>query len=302
MNIQSGTKKRALIELHIAVLLFGFTAILGKAITLNTFMLVWWRMILAIVFFVGLFFWWKKDVVAIFKNIPLKLLGIGCIIGVHWYCFYGSVKISHVSVGVMCMALTSLFTTLMEPYIMKKNFDWWDFFISILYLPLMYWMIDGIKDFNLLGFVVGVLAAFFAALFSLLNKRLVDEQYDTTMLSFYEFIGVFLFCTPLAIYYIFKDGLAMHTPTQFLDLLCIAALAFLCTNLAFLMCVNSFKKIDIFYANLIVGLEPVYGILLSILFFQEQKYFDWNFYAAASLIFALIYIHPIIKARFVSKT
>jgi drug/metabolite transporter (DMT)-like permease len=294
---ESNNLLKAKVELHIAVLLFGFTAILGKALTLNTFTLVWWRMVFAIVFFIGYFYFKKRNLIQILSQIPTKFIGVGFIIGIHWYCFYGAVKLSHVSVALMCMSLTTLFTTLLEPLILKKKFDKIDFLISLIFVPLMYWLIDGVKDFNLIGFIIGVLAALFASIFSLYNKGFVDDKMDTTLLSFYEFIGVFIFCTPLAIYYFLNDGLLYHTPTSSLDLICILALSILCTNLAFLLCVNSLKQIPIFDANLIVGLEPVYGIALSFVFFKENQYLNVNFYLASLFIFALIFLHPIIKQK-----
>ncbi len=227
----------------------------------------------------------------------MNLLVVGFIIAIHWYCFYGAVKLSHVSVALMCMSLTTLFTSLFEPLILKKPFDKLDFLISLLFIPLMYWLIDGVKDFNLTGFVVGVFAALFAAVFSLYNKGFVENGMDTYTLSFYEFIGVFIFCTPLALYYFYKDGFMAHAPTSSSDIVYIAALAILCTNLAFLLAVNSLKKIPIFDANLIVGLEPVYGIILSFLFFKENKFLNINFYLAATFIFILIFIHPYLKSK-----
>lgn len=278
-------------------MLFGFTAILGKLLTLNTFVLVWWRMVIALVFFIGLFMYKKINVIHLLKAIPLKLLGVGFIIAIHWYCFYGAVKLSHVSVALMCMSLTTLFTSIFEPVVLRRPFDKLDFIISLLFIPLMYWLIDGVKDFNLTGFVVGVLAALFAAVFSLFNKKYMSQGMDTYKLSFYEFIGVFIFCTPLALYYFYKDGFLAHTPTSGMDIASILALAILCTNLAFLLCVNSLKKIPVFDANLIVGLEPIYGILLSFLFFKENNYLNINFYLAATFIFLLIFAHPYLKLK-----
>ncbi len=287
----------AYLKLHIAVILYGVTAILGKAITLNTFMLVWWRMVIAIAFFLIFFLLKGKTISTIFKDISLKIVGVGFIIGIHWYCFYGAVKLSHVSVALMCMSLTTLFTSMLEPLILKNKFDKVDFFISLLFIPLMYWLIDGVKDFNLMGFIIGVFAALFAAVFSLYNKSLVKENIDASMLSLYEFIGVLAFCTPLACYYFYKDGVVAHSPISIMDIGCITILAIVCTNLAYLISMQALKKVEVFQANLIVGLEPVYGIMLSFIFFKENKYLSINFYLAAIFIFILSFMHPYIKRK-----
>jgi drug/metabolite transporter (DMT)-like permease len=284
--------------LHFTVFLYGFTAIIGKLLDLNTFSLVWWRMFFSILFFIP-FFIYKKDS-ALFTNKPLimKLIGIGMIVGIHWYCFYGSVKISHASVGLICMAMTTMFTTIIEPIIFKKPFHKLNFFISILIIPLMYWLVNGIKNFNFIGFIIGIAAAFFAALFSVLNKNMVNEEVSKEKVSFFEFIGVFIFCTPMMIYLSLKDGFIAHAPFDWKNFGLMMVLSLLCTNLAYVISLFCLKKLSVFETNLIIGLEPVYGIIMAYFLLDEHQYLNINFYLASMLILVLIFLHPWLIRKF----
>lgn len=282
--------------LHIAVILFGFTAIIGKLTDINALALIWWRMVIAISIFIIYFKFIKYNYLNITRKNILYLILIGFLIAVHWIGFYGSVKLSHVSVTLTCLSLTILFTSIFEPLILKSNFKPREIIISLLILPLMYWLIGGVKEFNMLGFLLGVMAAFFAALFSIYNKKYV-ASIKAELISFYEFIGVFIFMTPILIYYVMKDGYQVHSIFDWKNFFLIFVLAVLCTNFAFLISVNSLKRLSAFEANLIVGLEPVYGIILAYIFLHENEYLSFRFYIASILIFILIFIHPVIGQK-----
>jgi drug/metabolite transporter (DMT)-like permease len=237
----------------------------------------------------------KKSILNIKKSLIKNYIAIGLVIGIHWYCFYGAVKLSHVSVALMCMALTTFFTTILEPIMLKTTFNKTNFIISILIIPLMYWMINGVKDLNILGFIVGIAAALFAAIFSILNKTMVTKDIDEELMAFYEFIGVLIFCMPMAIYLFIQDGLIAHSPIDLKNLGLIVCLSLLCTNLAFLVSLFSLKKLSIFESNLIIGLEPVYGILIAYFILDESQYLNLNFYLSAFLILLLIILNPTIN-------
>ncbi|MBK8701074.1 MAG: DMT family transporter [Saprospiraceae bacterium] len=282
------------LQLHIAVILFGLTAVLGKAIQLNAIMIVWWRMLISLVVFAVIFSWIKPGFHSITLSAVKKLLGIGCIIALHWFCFYGAVKLSHVSIALMCMSLTPLFTSIIEPMIGGTRTDRFDLIVSMVIIPFVYLMIGGVVDFSIIGFVIGLLAALLAALFSVLNKKIVHEV-PPSLISFYEFVGVFLFATPAAIYFYFTDGVAASTPIGISNILLMLTLSVICTNVAFWLSVNALKGASAFEANLIIGLEPVYGILLSFVVFKEHLFLKPIFYAASLVIIAIVFFHPFLK-------
>ena len=279
--------------LHFAVILFGFTAIIGKVTDLNAIVLVWWRMLFSIAAVLLILYLSKKATWTVSSQKAIKLLLIGFLIALHWFCFYGAVKMSHVSVALICMSLTSLFTSILEPIITRTFFNFRDIIISLLIIPLMYWLIDGIEQFNVYGFLIGLLAALLAAVFSIFNRQMINEVSAMEM-SLYEFCGVFAFSTPFVFYYFWKDGFITHAPADIKNLSLMLTLSLVCTNIAFLISVNVLKKLSAYEANLIVSLEPVYGIIFAFLFLNETAFLRPSFYFAAALIMLLTFIHPIL--------
>lgn len=284
------------IKLHIAVALFGLTAILGKLLSLNAITLVMWRMLISLGFLIALKFLFSGKFKPLPKMDRLLFVAIGIVIGFHWFSFYGAVKISHVSVALICMALTPMFTSLIEPALLKVKRVKADLYLSVILIPLIYVLIGGIKDFNVNGFFLGLLASFLAAFFSVLNKKyLYKTDNDTLML--YEFSGVLLISL-LFIPFLLKMNLITHIiPLNLYDWLWIFLLSILCTNLAFKLTVSAMQKISAFETNLIIGLEPVYGILLAMIIFSEHQYFNWQFYAASAAIIGIVFLYPLIRLK-----
>ncbi|MEO7530848.1 MAG: EamA family transporter, partial [Sediminibacterium sp.] len=132
--------KQALIKLHISVFLAGFTGVLGKLIQLNEGLLVWYRIMLTVA---TLFIWlsWKKKLTHISISKVFTLLGIGTLIALHWVCFYASIKIANVSIGLICFASVGLFTAILEPMMTDKKFSWAEVglgFLSLLGIYLIF--------------------------------------------------------------------------------------------------------------------------------------------------------------------
>src|SRR5450631_3229898 len=114
--------KKAFIQLHIAVFLAGFTGILGKLITLNEGLLVWYRLMISAFSLWVLFFFQKKNVKIAFADI-LKIFGIGAIAALHWVSFYGSIKYANVSIALVCFSAVGFFTALLEPLFFRARLD-----------------------------------------------------------------------------------------------------------------------------------------------------------------------------------
>src|ERR1043165_3671735 len=122
--------KKAFLQLHIAVFLAGFTGILGRLITLNEGMIVWYRLLITAITMWVLFGAMKK-----INRIPLadilKIGGVGFIAAMHWVTFYGSIKYSNVSVGLVCFSAIGFFTAILEPVILRKRFNWVEVLLSL---------------------------------------------------------------------------------------------------------------------------------------------------------------------------
>ena len=291
-------KLKAYLALHFCVLVWGFTAILGKFIQLNAISLVWWRVLLC---WTVLFWLVSKDQwAAISRTKRLRLTGIGMMVGVHWICFYGAVKLSNASVAVATMATTTLFAAFTEPFILKQPFKWYEIVLGILILPGIV-LIVGDLDWNMRwGFVVGTAGAFLAAVFSTLNKREITMQPTPPFaMSFFELFGGWLITSVVLM--ALQPGWESLMP-QGNDWWFLMLLAFVCTLLPYNLSLIAMRHISAFGTNLTINLEPVYGVLLAIVFFREDKGLPPNFYAGVLLILLAVFSHPFIKSRFESKT
>jgi drug/metabolite transporter (DMT)-like permease len=276
--------KKAYIELHTAVFLFGFTGILGQLIELNSNILVWHRLWMAAIGMLGYVLLIGKWRLLSAKEI-VRITAVSSVIVVHWLLFYGSIKLASVSVAMICLSTIALFTAILDPLIHRKPIAKAELVLSVFAVLGVTLMAEDQKQ-HLLGIAVGLASAFFSALFTVLNKSLVD-RYDSRLLSFYElFTGFLLLCVLLPIVNVMMP-LGKWTPSGS-DWLYLALLSFFCTVIAFNLSLSSLRFLSPFTVNLSINLEPVYGIALAFVVFQEYRELGMGFYLGAGLILASV--------------
>lgn len=272
--------KEALIKLHISVFLAGFTGVLGILIHMNEGLLVWYRIMITVVTLLALLKW-KNQLQQVAPNMVWKLLGIGTLIALHWVFFYGSIKMSNVSIGLVCFASTGLFTALLEPVFNDRPFSWPDVglgLLSLLGIMLIFQLDTRYRE----GIIAGIISAILAALFSVLNKRQVQKVEPRTMMI-YELSGGLLILTLLMPIYLYYYPVETIFPTLS-DWFWLLILSWLCTVLAMDLMLQALKKVSAFTQNLSLNLEPVYGILLAFVLFQENEKLNGSFYIGVTLI------------------
>ncbi len=281
--------KKAFIQLHIAVFLAGFTAILGKLILLNEGLLVWYRLLLTVLI-LGSIMFFKKELGAISFKDFFKIAGVGMVIAIHWVTFYGSVKYANVSVALVCFSATGFFTALLEPIIFKKRVVWAELGLGLLAISGIYIIFDFHPQYKL-GVVFGIISSFGSALFPIFNKQLLN-RFSPKTLTLYELGGGLIILTLLLPVYLdqFKPGYYLPTVSDWYWLL---ILAVICTVISFDLQLNALRKISAFTANLTYNLEPVYGIILAFLFFKENRLFHSQFYIGLLLIVLAIVLQMI---------
>lgn len=272
--------KQALIKLHISVFLAGFTGALGVLIQLNEGLLVWYRIMITAV---TLFAWlsWKKRIEKISAVSVWKLLGIGTLIALHWVCFYGSIKVSTVSIGLVCFASIGLFTAFLEPLLTAKKFSWSEIGLGLISLLGIYLIFHFDSRYRT-GILIGIASALLGALFSVLNKQNVNIAPPQTLML-YELSGgllILTLCMPVYLHY-FPVKYIFPTLSDWGWLL---ALSWLCTVLAMDLMLQSLKKVSAFTQNLTLNLEPVYGVFLAFILFKENQKLGHSFYVGFSLI------------------
>lgn len=281
--------KKALLQLHIAILLAGFTGVLGRLISINEGLLVWYRM-----FFTAITL---GTMALITKKVPLRfhksffpLIGIGFIIALHWVFFYGSIKYSNVSVGLVCFSSIGFFSSVIEPFVLKRKIDPIEVFLGITVMFGVYLIFHFANDYKL-GIIFGIISSFLAALFTILNKLMVGKHNPETI-SYYELGGGWAALTFfLPVYFqFFPVESYLPTPTDFLWLI---VLSLLCTVLAFNLSIRSLQKISPFTVNLSYNLEPVYGIALAFLIYQEHRELGISFYIGIGVIFLTVIIQTL---------
>ena len=287
--------RKAFLQIHFCVLLWGFTAILGKLISLPALPLTWWRMLLVVAALACVPRVWRG-----LRAMPARLrwayAGIGVLVALHWLTFYGSIKLANASVGATCMALATVFTALLEPKLAGRAFSRRELGLGIAVLPGVALVVGGVPDGMRLGIAVGALSALLVAIFGSLNKRLVERADPMTMTALELGAGA-LALTALAplmplLFPVFGgDLLALPGPR---DALLLLALALACTLLPFVLSLVALRHMSAFGAQLAVNLEPVYAIVLAIVLLGEQRDLTPAFYAGVAIILGVVLAYPML--------
>jgi drug/metabolite transporter (DMT)-like permease len=290
--------RRALIELHICVVLWGFTAILGRLITLPALPLVFWRMLLVTLALMCFPRVWN-GLKAIPPRLALIYAGIGCVVAIHWLTFYGSVKLANASVAATCMALAPAVTALIEPVIIGTRFERHNLLLGILVIPGVALVVGGIPSGMHLGFWVGAASAVLASLFLLLNKRFLG-QHDAMAVTWLE-LGAGFLCIA-AIGPIVAPDAALLVLPGVRDGALLLVLAIVCTLIPFAVALATSRHLSAFTSQLAINLEPLYAITIAVLFLGESRDLDRRFFLGVAIVLAVVFGHGWLQLRQVRLT
>ena len=278
------------ILLHSVVAIFGFTGILGKLISIEAIPLVFWRTTiggLVILLWLAL----RKNITKKSRSTILKMAGVGLLVAAHWILFFASIKASTVSVALVMVATTPMFVGLIEPIIFRRKLDWKELFVSAIVIAGVSTIFNISTEYHL-GMVLGIGSAFLAGLFATLNGVLV-KSYDASNISMIELIsasiGTFLLllCTGE-----FNSELFLLSS---IDWLWIGILAVVATSFAFIASTSVMKVLTPFTTAIAINLEPVYAIILAVMFFGDEEVMGVEFYFGASLIIGAVIINTLLK-------
>ncbi len=287
--------KKALLQIHSAVFLWGFTGVLGRAISLGFTMLVWWRLLITAVSLWVLYLVQGKSI-KVDRKSGLQIIGIGTILALHWVCFYGSIKLANVTIALTCLSTTALLASLIEPLILRKKFDAVEIFLGLFAIAGIIIIYNTHLQFST-GIIVGLAAALFTVLVSVLNKKIIDKHKPETI-TLYQLSGGFVGLTILFPLFQAYLGERFALPSN-LDWLWLFLLSWVCTILTFFLYIRSLKNISAFTLNLTLTLEPVYGIILAFAIYKENKLLSSWFYLGFGLIAVAVVFHMwrLIKPR-----
>lgn len=284
-------------QMHFCVLLWGFTAILGKAITMPAMALVVWRMGLVTAALLLVPRVWR-GMAALPPRLLLTYAGIGILVALHWLTFYGAIKLANASVAVTCIALATVFVPMVEPWITGRRFEPRELLLGVAVVPGVALVVGGVPEGMRLGIVVGTFSAVLVAFFGALNKRYVERADPLTVT-----------CVELG-----AGGLALALLTPVLpwfgsplvlpglqDAVLLVVLAMACTLLPFALSLVALRQMSAFSAQLAVNLEPIYAIVLAVLLLNEQRELGGMFYAGVAIILAGVFAHPLLSRQAVHK-
>jgi drug/metabolite transporter (DMT)-like permease len=288
--------RRALLELHLCVVLWGFTAILGKLITLSAAQLVWWRLLLVTLALACLPRAWRG-----LRQIPPRLrlvyAAIGGVVALHWLAFYGSVKLANASVAATTMALAPVVTALLEPWLTGARFERHNLVLGIVAVPGVALAVGGIPPALQAGFWVGVVSAILAALFNALNKRHLG-QHDAFAVTGIELGAGFLLVALIGPWMGPGDGMSgFHVLPDVRDGAWLLVLAIACTLIPFAVALATLRHLSAFTSQLAINLEPVYAIALATAFLGEARELDGRFYLGVAIVLAAVFGHGWLTTR-----
>ncbi|RAJ12923.1 DMT family transporter [Olleya aquimaris] len=284
-------KLKNYLHLHLLVFIAGFTAILGKLITINAVSLVWYRMLIATVL-MFLYIKIAKVNISISTKAFFKLAIAGIIIALHWITFFGSIQVSNASIALAMFSTGAFFASFIEPIIYKRKIITYEIVFGLIVIIGIYLIVQSELKY-IYGMVLGVVSAFLSSLFAVLNGKFL-EQHSATKISFYEFIsGVFF----ISIYIlIFGEGFnANHFNVSASDWLWLVILASVCTAYAFIASVYVMRFISPYTVVLTYNLEPIYGIILALILFPETETMSASFYIGAFIILGVVLLNGILK-------
>ncbi|ALU75030.1 DMT family transporter [Tenacibaculum finnmarkense] len=285
-------KLKNYLHLHFIVFIWGFTAILGALISIDSVPLVWYRMCLAVVF-IAIYFFFQKTSFKVDKKGLLKFAISGVIIAVHWITFFEAIKVSNVSVALVTMSTGAFFAALIEPLFFKRKIAILEIVLGMLIIGGLY-LIFNFESQYTLGIIYALISAFLSALFAVLNGIFI-KKYEAKIISFYQLLFGALAIT---LYLIFTHKFTVdffQIPTN--DWLYLLLLSSICTAYAFIASVKVMKYITPYTVMLTINLEPVYAIILALIIFGEKEQMSAAFYYGAVVILLIVLANGILKNR-----
>lgn len=290
--MNSWTQRNSLLVMHLIVVILGLTGILGKLIEASSTILVWYRMLIAFVA-LGLYLLLQKKLFKIQKGFFWKLLGVGAIVAAHWLFFFESIKLSNVSVAVVCLATSSLFSALIEPFVFKRKMNVYELFFGIVVIAALAFALQADVSY-FWGYLYGVIAAFLATLFTIFNALYINKV-EASKITLIEMLGGWV---AISIYIVlFTNTPLCDFSISQQDTIYLLALGIVCTAFAFVVSVEVMKSLSPYSVIMAVNLEPIYSIVLALILFGESEEMTSSFYIGGSIIILTVFLDGYLKTK-----
>ncbi len=274
------------------VLILGFTGIFGKLISLNTIELVWYRMLIA---FITLFTFlaFKKELTKIKKKDFFGLLFVGSLVAVHWFFFFESIKVSNVSVAVVCLSTASFFSAMIEPFFLKRKPKLYEYILGIVVFVTLFLMLEAETKYTM-GYIYGIIASFLGTLFTLYNAKYINRLEASKITMVEMLAGVIIFSILMLIN---KEIGISNLKININDFVYLFLLGTICTAAVFVWMVEIMKYISPYSLIMAINLEPIYSIVLALIIFSESEHMNLSFYIGASVIILVVFLESYLKNK-----
>lgn len=282
--------KYKLTSLHIMVVILGLTGVLGKLISLGTIHLVWYRMGIAFLT-LAIFLAFKKQLFRINKKDFLGILCVGALVTFHWLCFFESIKVSTVSVAVVCLATSSLFSALIEPLFFKRKLLGYEVVMGVIVIITLGFVMRAETQY-FWGYFYGIMAALLGTLFTLFNAKYIKKVGAAQITMIEMLSGLFIISVILLLqkdYSVFTSILSIN------DFSYLFILGTLCTAMVFVWMTEIMRHITPFSLIMAINLEPIYSIILALLIFSESELMSISFYIGSSIIIGIVFLDGYLK-------
>lgn len=285
-------KLKNYLHLHFIIFIWGFTAVLGKLISIDALPLVWYRMGIAsilIIVFIAI----KKYSLKVSRKTLGILVIAGLFIALHWLTFFMAIKVSNVSIALATMSTGSFFTAILEPIWYRRKMIWYEVVFGLVVMFGLY-IIFNVETSYVQGIFLALISAFLAAIFSLINGKLIQTE-KPSVISLYELgSGVLFLSVYLGIQGSFTSEFFQLTQNDWIFILVLASI---CTSYAFIASVKVMKYISPYTVMLSINLEPVYGIILAFILLGDSEKMNPLFYVGALVILATVIANGILKNK-----
>jgi drug/metabolite transporter (DMT)-like permease len=285
-------KKYKLTSLHLMVVVLGLTGVFGKLISLSAIHLVWYRMGIAFIS-IAIFLAFKKQLFAVSKKDFLGLLGVGALVTFHWLCFFESIKVSTVSVAVVCLATSSLFSALIEPFFFKRKFLFYEVIMGVVVVVALAFIM-GTETKYFWGYFYGIIAALLATLFTLFNAKYINKVGAAKITMIEMLSGVMIIS---CILFFQQDYTVFTTKISITDLTYLILLGTLCTAMVFVWLTEIMRHITPYSLIMAINLEPVYSIIFALIIFGDNELMSSSFYFGSCVIIGIVFLDGYLKNK-----
>tara|TARA_B110000261_G_scaffold91687_1_gene104289 strand:+ start:215 stop:1045 length:831 start_codon:yes stop_codon:yes gene_type:complete len=274
------------------VVILGLTGVFGKLISLSAIHLVWYRMGIAFIS-LAIFLAFKKQLFSVSKKDFIGLLGVGALVTFHWLCFFESIKVSTVSVAVVCLATSSLFSALIEPFFFKRKFLFYEVIMGVIVVVALAFIM-GTETKYFWGYFYGIMAALLATLFTLFNAKYINKVGAAKITMIEMLSGVIIIS---CILFFQQDYTVFTTKISVTDLTYLILLGTLCTAMVFVWLTEIMRHITPYSLIMAINLEPVYSIIFALIIFGDNELMSSSFYLGSCVIIGIVFLDGYLKNR-----